>query len=307
MAGRNRTSPRPTTKTGQPVPGFPLTFTWHTGDWQAIFDEQIALVKADVERARAEDRLVVYLSCPISGRGGGSATTNVDIARHTERALLEKWGEGFWILNPAQYQLESRAGTGLITRHAARLGVNLSKLMRTSMPSGGDYMRMWTKVLVEDNNANLGRNFDAFYFLGPRDVLSMFTAEPSVTLTAGIEAYFARKFATDADFRVAYSVPGVNWGGRGPARPTRTAAQVAWIQQRKDFLRFYALRASANFSLGSHDEWAIVTLINEARRQHTITPDLADGDVGDQIAAYFDGVQVDPASSQARVSRGYAV
>ncbi len=34
---------------------------------------------------------------------------------------------------------------------------------------------------------------------------------------------------------------------------------------------------------------------------------MKDGDVGDQIAAYFDGVQIDPASSEAKVSRGYAV
>lgn len=102
--------------------------------------------------------LIVYLSCPISARGGGYSGTNVDIAKFTERASLQRWGEGFWIPNPAQYQLESKAGTGLMERHASQLGLDLDKLRKlsnspggTRVPSGGDYMRMWTKVLVEND------------------------------------------------------------------------------------------------------------------------------------------------------------
>jgi hypothetical protein len=34
---------------------------------------------------------------------------------------------------------------------------------------------------------------------------------------------------------------------------------------------------------------------------------MIDGDVGDQLAAFFDGSQVDPSASQASLSRGYAV
>src|ERR1039458_3939441 len=102
-----------------------MKFEWHTGPWMDIFDLQLALIKQDVRRARAEDRLTVYLSCPISARGGGYSGTNVDIARFTERALLQRWGEGFWILNPAQYQLESKAGTGLMEEHAKRLHIDL--------------------------------------------------------------------------------------------------------------------------------------------------------------------------------------
>jgi hypothetical protein len=279
------------TKTGQPVPGFPLSFTWLTGDWEKIFDEQISLIKEDVARARAEDRLVAYLSCPISSRGGGWSGTNVDIARHVERALLERWGEAFWVLNPAQYQLESKAGTGLINRHADGLKINLAKLLSKSAPGGGEYMRMWTKVLVEDGTDNLGGNFDAFYFLGPRDVFSFFTQNESLTLTNGIETYFARKFATDASFRDQFSI-----------QPRK-----AWIKQRTEFLRFYSLRASANFSLGSHDEWAIFRLINAGRRKRSATSTMLGGDVGDQVAAFFDGNQVDPSSSEASLSPGYAV
>jgi hypothetical protein len=293
------------TQTGEPVKEFPLKFTWTTGDWQRLFDKQIELVKQDVARARAENRLVFYLSCPISPRGGGWSGTNVDIARHVERQILERWGEAFWVLNPAQYQLESKAGTGLLTAHAQTLHIDLDALMRKSMPTGGDYMRMWTKVLVEDNGRNLGRNFDAFYFLGPQDVFAFFTGDSGQTLTAGIEIYFARKFATDASFRDAYSQPGAQWGQGHNGAPSK--ARDAWSVQRADFMRFYGLRASANFSLGSHDELAILRLLNSARRTASVTAQMLDGDVGDQIAAYFDGVQIDPASSEASVSRGYAV
>jgi hypothetical protein len=86
----------------EPVTGFPIKYRWHTGPWQAIFQAQIELIQSDIARAKAEDRLVVYLSCPISSRGGGYSGTNVDVARHVERRLLERWGEAFWILNPAQ-------------------------------------------------------------------------------------------------------------------------------------------------------------------------------------------------------------
>jgi hypothetical protein len=294
------------TKTDEPVRGFPLSFTWQTGDWEAIFDKQIKLIQADVARARAEDRLVLYLSCPISPRGGGSSATNVDIARHVERAVLERWGEAFWVLNPAQYQLESKAGTGLINRHAAELGINLKNLQSKSTPGGGDYMRMWTKVLVEDGADNLGGYFDAFYFIGPSDVFSFFSHNESLSLTAGIDAYFARKFATDAAFRDEYSVPNIDWGAL-PQAPPAADARRSWMKKRIDFLRFYGLRASVNFSLGSHDEWAIFRLINAGRRQRSATPGMRDGDVGEQVSGFFDGHQVEPSASEASLSRGYAV
>jgi hypothetical protein len=295
---------KPATKTGEPVRGFPLKFTWMTGDWEKIFDRQIELLQEDVARARAEDRLVVYLSCPISSRGGGWSGTNVDIARHVERALLDRWGEAFWVLNPAQYQLESKAGRGLIDRHAKELKIDLKELTAAAMPGGGDYMRMWTKVLVEDGGNNLGESFDAYYFLGPRDVHSFFSKGETLTLTAGVEAYFARKYATDSSFRDSFSIPGITWGA--PSAAT-AAPRKDWTKRRKEFLRYYGLRASANYSFGSHDEWAIFRLLNAQRRKRTAGPGMLDGDVSNQIAGFFDGVQVDPASSEGGLSRGYAV
>jgi hypothetical protein len=293
------------TVTGEPVPGFPLKFTWMRGDWEKIFDLQRDLIKSDIARVRAEGRLVFYLSCPISSRGGGWSGTNVDIARHVERSMLERWGEAFWVLNPAQYQLESKAGTGLIVSHAERLKINLEDLLAEGAPGGGDYLRMWTRVLVEDAHGNLGRDFDAFYFLGPRDVFSFFTASGSETLTAGVQAYFARKMESDIDFRDKFSVPTIDWGD--PVQTTGAGLRENWMKKRADFLRFYAMRASASFSLGSHDEWAILNAINAARRKVSTGPGMLDGDTGDQLAAFFDGTQVSIGALQSPVSRGYAV
>lgn len=288
--------------TGEPVKGFPLKFTWHTGDWERIFDAQVELIRSDIARARVDGRLVLYLSCPISSRGGGWAGTNVDIARHVERRILDKFGESFWVLNPAQYQLESKAGTGLLVAHAKRLNIDLEQLRKHgNEPTGGDYLRMWTKVLVEGEGLIQGRNFDAFYFLGPRDVHSFFLSNGDTTLTAGIFSYFARKHATDFDFRMEFSADLPDSTG-GP-----TVDNEKWIRRRREFLRFYGLRASAAFSLGCRDEWTILRLINQERRRASTTPSTPSGDAGEQLAAYFDGEQIPLASLDGVIATGYAV
>jgi hypothetical protein len=304
------------------VPDFPLKYRWHTGMWCEIFDKQIELIQADIARAKAEDKLVVYLSCPISTRGGGYSGTNVDVARFIERHLLDRWGEAFWILNPAQYQLESKAGTGLMNKHACDLRIPLNELIALTRPNGGDYMRMWTTVLVKNEQhvgkrdvgakyINTGQSFDAFYFIGPRDVQKFFDGS-NYTLTAGIQAYFARKFATDSDFRDYFSVPDIKWDHAEANKPGGTKEQDLrdkWEGMRYDFLRYYAVRASVNFSLGSHDEWLIYKTLNEKRRDLSRDPDnfMADGEVGEQIAGFFDGTQINPASTESALSHGYSV
>lgn len=306
--------------TGTPVEGFNLSFKWHDGEWRQLFDEQIKLVKRDILRAKIEDRLIVYLSCPITARGGGYSGTNVDIARHIERRLLLLWGEGVWILNPAQYQMESKAGTGLMHRHAERLNIDLDALLhRTGYPGGGDYMRMWTKVLVENDEqvgrrkvpadlVNTGQFFDAYYFVGPSDVREMFIS-PGETLTSGIYEYFARKCTHDADFADDFTISGIQWerlDGNLQRSPNQIKLRDKWQMLRNDFFRFYALRASANYSLGCHDEWLIYQKLNELRRSRRSTFEGREvGGIGDQIAGFFDGRQVDPASSEIGLSKGY--
>jgi hypothetical protein len=267
---------------GEPVPGFPIRFEWQGNEWLQLFDAQVDLIKEDIARARADDRSVIYLSCPISSRGGGYSGANVDIAKFTQYRYANELGSRFWILNPAQYQMESKEGTGLIYRHAQNLGIARKTIDALPRPSGGDYMRMWTRVLVEDGAENIGSSFDAYYFLGPDDMRRFFSQGGATALTTGLEAYFASKFATDADFRAYYSTEG-----------------EPWERLRKDFLRFYGLRAGSYFSKGSHDEWNILWTLNLLR--------LRKYGVGEEIACFFDGRQQAFSATEGFVYQGYAI
>jgi hypothetical protein len=286
----------------QPVAEFPLKFAWNTGPWEKIFDAQIELIRADIKRARFDGKIIVYLSCPLSGRGGGHAGTNVEIAKFTERRLLSEWGERFWILNPGQYQLESKEGFGLLDLHAQKLDIKLPELLAdpNEKVGGGDYMRMWTKILVESYEPGstqpktLGLDFDAFYFLGPSDVRAFFDTQSKVSLGASIEEYFARKHSFDRGFRDFFSVH-ANGGALTEAQ------NKDWDARRRAFLLFYSLRASATTSLGCHDEWAIFKLLNQARRK---VPDLG---IANQLAGFFDGKALPLSTGEAEASLGYAL
>lgn len=271
------------TVVGEPVPGFPIKFQWQTNEWLALFDAQVQLIQEDIERARADDRAVVYLSCPISNRGGGFVSANVEIAKSTQHRLMSEWGRRFWVLNPAQYQMESKEGTGLIYRHARSLGISKDTVDALPRPRGGDYMRMWTRVLVEDAEGNYGDRFDAYYFLGPQDTREFFAAGSGERMTTSIEEYFASRVTTDPDFRKRFSPEN----------------DEEWERLRKDFVRFYGLRAGTAFSKGAHDEWNILVSLNQRR--------LEKRGIGSQIAAYFDGKQVDPGAAEAPVFPGYAM
>lgn len=270
----------------EPVPGFPIKYIWQT-EWVPLFDLQVELIRGDLRRAMVEDRVIVYLSCPISSRGGGHSRTNVEIAKATENRVLSRLGERFWILNPARYQMESKEGAGMVREHAKRLGMTDEQFAALPSPVGGDYMRMWTKVLVENrpgsqSNELIGDFFDMYYFQGPSDVSDFFTQGTGISLTAAIEGYFARKFTTDLDFCIEYNGP-----------PTASN----WEEQRKSFFRYYAVRASANFSPGSHDEWNIFRGLNERRRKIGVS---------EQIAGFFDGRQISMAATEGLISSGYA-
>lgn len=285
----------------EPVPGFPIKFAWQTGDWEILFDEQIKVLQNDVRRAVLDGKIIVYLSCPISGRGGGHAATNVEIAKFTERRLLNEWGERFWILNPAQYQMESKEGYGLLDLHAKNKGIDLAALIAKGEADpkqkmgGPDYMRMWTKVLVEDPPSsivepvqlrNLGSNFEAYYFLGPSDVRAFFGADAKLSLGASVETYFSRKHSVDRAFRDSFS------------------DETKWDALRRAFIVYYSLRAGANVSLGCHDEWQILRIINHARRKAV---HAKFGGIPNQISAFFDGRALPMSAAEGEASLGYAL
>jgi hypothetical protein len=307
---------QPLTVTGYPVTARPIIqFTWHTGDWFEVFQKQTALIQSDIARAQAEDRIIVYLSCPISSRGGGHFLTNTEIASFVTRRLLDRWGERFFVLNPAAYQLESREGTGLITRHIAELSrhtgrsITLEQLLGMARPGGGDYMRMWTRVLIEDDYLNdapgrcrrgshLGGLFDAFYFVGPSDMHEFFSDVGAGSITARVESYFARKYAIDPIFRADFEMVTENTKRRLLDLTSDTDTAV-WEARRKAFFRYYALRAGASYSLGSHDEWNIFVRLNTARAHH---PQYGPGE---QITGFFDGRQLSLADGEQQTSPGY--
>ncbi|MGG1152630.1 hypothetical protein [Bacillus wiedmannii] len=280
-----------------PVKNFPMKFKWYTGDWFELFEKQVDLIQSDVKRALMDDRLVVYLSCPLSSRGGGHYITNVEIARHTEQRIMKEWGTGFWVLNPAQYQMESKEGTGLIEAHThllkleKNIDIDLAKLKKEKPLNGGDYMRMWTRVLVEDGFKNLGDHFSAYYFLGPSNVRDFFTLGGSIDLTSGVEEYFSRKYCTDPIFHKYFS----------EQEDGTPLSAEEWENRRKEFFRFYTIRASATYSKGCHDEWNIWETLNGLRLK-----DSSFG-IGSQISGYFDGKQINLGSAETKVSPGYAI
>ncbi|GGL60608.1 hypothetical protein GCM10010129_00190 [Streptomyces fumigatiscleroticus] len=303
---------RPVTETGYPVPKAPIArFTWHTGCWLAVFDKQVEVIQEDIARAQAEDRLIVYLSCPISSHGGSYSRTNIEVANFVARRLAAEWGERFFVVNPAAYQLESKEGTGLIERHVKELGLTMRELQQTARPRGGDYMRMWTRVLAEDDyltdppdvrrrNLQLGGLFDAFYFLGPDDVHAFFRADGGGgSLMAGVEGYFARKQAIDPEFCTEFASVKEEDGSRRQLDLTDRADAQQWEARRKEFVRFYTLRASASYSRGSHDEWNILVRLNRER-----AADPAYGP-GERIAAFFGGRALSLTETETETSPGY--
>lgn len=300
-ADANPTNTKPTKEVGEPVPGFPIKFEWQTGHWYEIFDMHVDFIQEDILRALAAERMVVYLSCPISSRGGSISMTNVEVADFTSRRLVGEWGSRFWFLNPGQYQLESKQGTGLIRRHARLLNsekgteIDVDKLLEDSPPGGGDYMRMWTRVLVEDGTPKpMGSRFSAYYFIGPSDYRQFFT-QGGLNLAAGIEDYFGRKYATDREFNSYFSPPFFDEKGNP------LDEKVEWERRRREFVRYYAVKAGAYFSKGSHDEWNIWFHLNKLR--------LAEASlgVGNQIPGFFEGRQIDPGAAETDISAGYAL
>jgi hypothetical protein len=163
-------------------------------------------------------------------------------------------------------------------------------------------MRMWTKILVEDGlngsvlpapkPRNLGSFFDAYYFFGPTDVRVFFGADSSNSLGASIEEYFARKHSFDRAFRESFTTEG----------RTSEAEKAQADAKRRAFLVYYSLRAGTTVSLGSHDEWAIFTLLNQARRK---VPETEGGGIPNQLVGLFDGRPLPLSTGEASASLGY--
>jgi hypothetical protein len=269
-----------------------MRFTWHAV-WAPLFDGQLDIIRHDIRRAKCEGNLVAYLCCPISSLGGSIMETNIEISKHTARRIVNQWGHKLWVLNPTQYQLESKVGRNLIEDHARQLGIDTEALPK---PSGGDYMRMWSKLLIEDERDNLGGVFDMYYFLGPSDIHSFFSAGGSITVTAAVEEFFARKVAMDPEFRRHFFPP--FYDRNGQPMPSYEEGRE-WEARRREFFRFYTVRASSVYSKGCHDIWNIWRMINQRRAEKFGIEAL--------IPGYYEGNQLDPSAHSATASKGHEV
>ena len=159
---------------------------------------------------------------------------------------------------------------------------------------------------IEIQTSSIRRNTLTHSIFLARVMCTASSFETGVSLTAGIQESFARRYATDPDFRDNYTVDGINWGRLAGAGTPQALLREKWERERIEFFRYYGLRASGNFSLGSHDEWNIFQEVNRIRRNKTSRPGQVDGDVSSQLAGFFDGLQLDPASTELPTARGYA-
>ncbi len=206
-------------------------------------------LRQDARAARQAGRLVIYMSTPISPRGGGVEKVNVEIAAAVKARLEKAHGSGAWILDPGAHQMPN---------------------IGSKSPGGGDYMVMFTRLLAGDDGA--GRDFDMVHFTGPGDMRAFFGCGGD-DVTGCLARWLAGRAATDADLKRVADNP----------------------DARRAFLRYYAMRASAAYSSGAHDEWNIFVKINRKRT------------LGDQIAMFFDGRAASPAEMETEISPGYEV
>ena len=144
------------------------------------------------------------------------------------------------------------------------------------IPNGGgaDYMLMWTTLLEGTNG--LGEDIDFVYFVGPQDFARYFGFDGNGDM-AKIDQFYDKRIKSDAGFEKA----------------TKDGLSKTM------FRSYYALKASTAFSRGAHDEWNIVRVVNERRRND------AKLGIANQLPILFDGRGVPSADSESVVSDGY--
>jgi len=217
--------------------------------FSGVVDTFVQKLRQDVGAARQAGRLVIYMSTPISPRGGGVEKINIEIGAAVKARLERAYGGGAFILDPGVYQMPN---------------------VGTTSPGGSDYMVMWTRVLAGDDGA--GRDVDMVHFTGPRNMRTFFGCGTG-DVTGCLARWLTTRAASDADLKRVADDP----------------------DTRRAFLRYYAMRASAAYSAGAHDEWNIFVKINRKRT------------LGDQIAMFFDGRPLSPGEMEVEITPGYEV
>jgi len=151
--------------------------------YKTVVETVTQKLRADVAAARQAGRLVIYLSTPISPRGGGIEKINIQIAASVRARLERSFGSGAWVLDPGASQFP-------------RVG--------DTEPGGGDYMVMFTHLLAGADA--MGNDFDMAYFTGPSDMRAFFgcTAEDVIGCLA---RWLAARAATDPEVKKVVDDP----------------------------------------------------------------------------------------------------
>lgn len=235
------------------------------GAIKSALDKNISVLRKLVADERALGKAVGYVSVPLSNAGGGYFGVNKQVAAATKTHILKRFGmKSVWILDPGDPEADVPIGN--------RNMIDLAPLNA----SGADYMYMWTKVL--EGASGYGEDFDFFYFVGPTDFSRYLKLDGRGDM-AKISAYFKALKARDASFAQAVSEGKIT---------------------EANFRNYYALRASASFSNGAHDEWNIARTLNERRRS------AKQYGAPGQLPIFFDGHALPPGDYEAVVSPGYA-
>ena len=187
---------------------------------------------------------------------------------------LSPAGGGYFNLNrevadSAKAAIEKRFGADFVwVLNPASSDADLPK------GTGADYMLMWTTLL--EGRDGFGEDFDFVYFAGPQEFARVFGLDGTSDMVK-IDQYFERRRKSDPDLEKAVQ-----------AGLTKAA-----------FRKYYALKASAAFSRGAHDEWNIVRIVNGRRRGETRYG------IANQLPVMFDGRGAPPADGESAVSDGY--
>ncbi len=293
----------------RPVSSIPILYEWHE-EYEPVFDLQVETIRQDLMLARKRNKFIAYLSCPISRRGGGLRSTNVAIAEFVQGRIEAKWGGKLWALNPAEYQMDTEIGKERFYLNSRTIKEEkIYEKMETpeGAPSGGDYMRMWRKILCENENGEFsyGSMFDMYVFVGANDVHKFFRQETGGdSHTANVESYLARKIASYPSYRAWFQAEDLP-EDVGDDKREEIIAKRAW-----DFTRFYGIRGGANYSKGCHDEWNTWVLLNQKKIMDGYAiKNLEDPEyhIGSQIPGYMNGHQIGPGESEALITGGYGV
>lgn len=146
--------------------------------------------------------------------------------------------------------------------------LNPAKYNLPKSAGGGDYMAIWSDILA-GNNGN-GEDLDMIYFIGPSDVWSFFGVSESDRI-GNIRDWLKEKSKSDEHYNQIFNDE----------------------KRLRLFLRYYAIRGSAAYSKGAHDEWNIIASLNLKRS------------IGDDIAVYFNGSPIEPGDFDDSTDYGY--